>query len=94
MDKKTLIYQSLKDLTSSSEESNRYFSVNRILFHGRGNAREDGIWNKEIPNNQLPWKEDARVYLEILVNEGKAECILADTGSQTRGIRFYRAIDN
>ena len=46
MDKKELIYQSLKDLTIDSEPE-RYFGPNKIFFHGIGRISEGIGFNSD-----------------------------------------------
>ena len=86
-------YESLSDLTRNAKEENKYFSVNRVYYHGMGDADEEGIWN-EKDEDGTPSRKENESFLEILVDGNKAMKVITEAsfGYGSNNLKFYRAI--
>ena len=99
-DNKELVYASLVDLTRNTDEE-RYFSPRAVLNHGRGDADKEGIWDGQIPDEQIPGHREVSISLDVLAAEGKSRRVISQTTAHLYGEKvrirqdkLYRAILN
>ena len=86
-------YESLSDLTRNAKEENKYFSANRIYWHGEGDSYEQGIWN-EKDEDGIPSRKENESFLEVLLDRKKAVRVITEASFDHRhkNLKFYRAI--